>query len=1566
MASGLIFVLGTAKEPTVKPPTQASGPDTAVVTLQQLQHFDSQSKPVAAGPAAHHRRPRHVFGLTAGGSLLSQGPGPALPPATLKQTKPAFVPSPHAIDYHHTSPVQGPSPQYPPYQTQLSPPAPGHRAPPESASFSRPAGQRSSKTSLGFISTPLIWQGRKRPTGGRRPVTIRAPPKASVHVTKPSEVTTPTRPTDATQTTEFKHSPGPGPTNATLHFRYATHTTVSAQPSPTFSHQPVSNIEFPTTEESSPQVQAAPLASSSSSLALGNRKNKPFAPQWSLPSISGENSNQTVAMENRTDPVETLDDDYVSGTEPFVYESADLSVEGGTFSLYELVDAFSVDEPTAIPPTFFDPIKSETHVALHPVTRQFTSSEGGSEHFLTQTHSPGDSENPPSGSTAGSKLSQTLKDRLMLETATLVSRSLTPTATVSHTSSSRQRLGESVYSHAAPQHLETLTFQPAQSLHTHLLSSLLLIQPTPSLPTAHLSSSAFPLSSSVPQSEDTAQISYSSLSLNPQDRAYETNTAGSDVELPAANSRLINNLYTFRRMHSSVHFTLHRPPLPPPPTHPPFFFTTSLSNTSPLYSLSPLPPFSPTAVTSQIPASPPPRSHNSLALPPLWFTAIPPPLPPLPPPPPSARPQPPPPFLPPSSQHAEGRLLETGGVVESAHVPESGGVSGNFQPSLLSSLSLSSSLQRDFVVTTVDTASSLSLPLFFKAATESLMSVVDDALLPGYHSVSVESSLSSTPGPFRGCLPSLEINQLIDAQSGPLVGSVNPTPSGFAMGNLASTSVMLTPAQPQVVLMLDPEFDPSVVLSPSSHAVSLSVDSHPQNQSDVGLTSLWASERTPALLPAGLHLAASSPSSSSDPFPSTCSPLLHHRDNNLLLTVSPETRSTAIVVQVARATEQMVGGDTAVSFSSVSPNPVGEESPLRTQASSERLASSLTFNRGPWRLQHIMSHLHTDNQVNTNSRGSQTLSGYDDAFNHPISPLSNPSVMAPTQALALDSAVSTQPGSATPQHASGLDYTYHSCLAQTNSEHPGHLIHTHSSAHTQMLTHTHKLKNEGQQQQPQSSHVVSFTLAPCRLSPSTAPPLSAEATLTPTLPSLHLSPVFSAIPHSISASSLLLPSWMPLPAVSANMAGAEIASLLPSTSTAGSHQPTTTTQSPLDKHLQSFQRSTTRPVSQSTESVQQSTAVSQSPPVDQAATTQELAINTQTVSVEGVVSSLEALNTQTTAGVHSHPSQLFYPARVVPKIHILDGHHAASTVRPGNSANSGLEPNEGLNPEVAPNTQLFPVEIQTTSRQLTSEPTYQPSYAPLKRPTGAQIIEPHTPDHTVPAAGSPASSSIDAPDQGFVSGLPPPASDNLTAGSKYISKSNVTPGVTLKDSASVAIEITNSTKDKNATTLMENGNMEASEGNVTGDRPPPSLSVNAGTSAESQFTLFKPGLNSGPSVSNHSGNHNMGEFVSEATDTHVSVVPLPPTLPTLISDNHLATTKNSSPTAPLKAASASAGGGGSSLKKATVRPTRGSTSAKSTLPCQCKQRFHFTCLCGLSPGNSMSCNNNKPVEIETQ
>lgn len=163
--------------------------------------------------------------------------------------------------------------------------------------------------------------------------------------------------------------------------------------------------------------------------------------------------------------------------------------------------------------------------------------------------------------------------------------------------------------------------------------------------------------------------------------------------------------------------------------------------------------------------------------------------------------------------------------------------------------------------------------------------------------------------------------------------------------------------------------------------------------------------------------------------------------------------------------------------------------------------------------------------------------------------------------------------------------------------------------------------------------------------------------------------------------------------------------------------------------------------------------------------------------------------------------------------------------------------------------------------------------------------------------------------------------------------------------------------------------MEASQGNITGSKPTGDLSVNAGISAKSNVTISKPSLNYSPSVSNHSGNQSLGVFVNGAmhpdqSDGTVKDVHLPPTPPVVINAHHFITTKNSSPTAPFKVVSMSASSGGSSsLKKATVRPTPGSPTvdlaANPALPCQCKQRFHFTCLCGLSSGNSMSCSNKK-------
>lgn len=1023
---------------------------------------------------------------------------------------------------------------------------------------------------------------------------------------------------------------------------------------------------------------------------------------------------------------------------------------------------------------------------------------------------------------------------------------------------------------------------------------------------------------------------------------------------------------------------------------------------------------SPVTVTSQPPSSPPLYSSNTFTplpfSPPVWSTTL---------------------FLPPSSRHAEQKLSGADGVVESAHVPESDGVSGNFQHSVLSSLS--SNLQRDFVVTRVDTSSQ--------------MPVVDSALLPEYHLLSAEESSNNIPEPSRSRLPYLEGNQLLDTHSGLFVHSdeilldssfsqIEPTPSGLSVGNLAfSTEVLAPDLSPQTepalgqLDLLDSELGLSGVLWPSSHSAKLSVsqflvhsdqrglsdihtlpyESRPLNQSSIDFTSLttvdiWALERTlTPLLHANIermqpvHSALSSTISSSNP--------LSHQLQNLSLTVSTETLPVATVTQ-----EQMVGEETAASSSSLSPNPVVENSPLLAQTSSsrsqDRHTSNLTFNRDLSGLQQTISPLHTNNQVKRNfaAGAAKELTGYDNAYNCPSSPVSNPSVMATTQTLVLYSSTSAQLGTETSQHASGLDYMYQSGLTQTNTEHLGHLIHTHSSAHTQMHTHlgarmfldaSEKLnlsQRPGQEAeaqidirglQQQSSHFISFSFTPPLLSPSILPSLSLSATLTPPFPSLQISP--DIIVSSLPLSSVITPSLSPLlsgrlalPAASASMEKAEIGSLSPSWLIAGFQQPTTT-QSPLGSHLQSLQRSTTYPVIQSTQSIQQFITFSQSLPPDQVSTlpddkfksidsnplvsaeeydddevSLQLTNSSQTADtsgfISGAVSSPEASNDPTAAGKLSHVSALFDPANVVPKIHIAVELASSSAVSTSDS-------------EAALNTQSFPVEMQTTSPCPTSQPSYQPSSAVTEQTTGAPVIPNplHTSDLNIssfmPVSRSPTGSSMEAPGQDFISEfeeLPLPGSDNQTAnaaGLKYISMSNATTLITLKDS-----ETTNTTKNKNATIILESGSMEAPQGTLTGSKPAADLGVNAGTSAN--LTVSKPDLNSSPSVSNHSGSQSSG--ASGVKDAHLS-----PTLPALVSAHHFTTTKNSSsPTAPFKAGSASASSGGSSsLKKATARPAPGSPTvdlaAKPALPCQCKQRFHFTCLCGLSSGNSMSCSNKK-------
>lgn len=1675
MASGLMWrVLVTAKDSAA-----------AVDTLQ-----DSQSKPLAAGPAAHKRRLRDIFG-----SPSSQAPRPPAPSATtIRQIRTSFVPRPRGRASHRRAlasnksspPTEAPSLPYPASEPRFlapdppAPPEPAHSRPP--ASLPNPPGHRSSKTSLGYISTPLIWQGRKRPIRGRRPTATRAPPRPVVHITKPTaqptELKNTVRPTSTTQEGGFKHTAG----YTTHMLAYVTHTTAhlhaSAQPTsrPNFSHQPIPNEETPSTTqdsklppesglsslsqgsslwqhndeavESSSVVGAAPLASSSSSSALSNRKNKPVAPQWSLLSMSSRD-NQTVATSNWTHPVEPLGDEYSSGSEPFVYDLTELS-------LYEFDAAFSSDEPATVPPAFMDlgTKHQQTLNRSDPLGAIFPVSEGGSE-VLAQRQPK---ETLGSGLAAGKLSLPHSQDRLIPETVKIVSRSHIPTPTVSQTLTvpkTHQNIPNNTISSEQTReeisYTKAVTQQPTTSLLIPPLSSLLFIQPTPSLPMLLQSSSTFfaeetfprqIFSSSLPQKEEIAQMSSSSLSLNPLSsdltavRSRQFISLYSDISPSSSLSTVFlktssSNIFAFP---PNIHHYSSSTLLSVIPSSPSLPLLSASSPFTSSHAITASPSVSSVTVTSRPPSLPPLYSSNTFTplpfSPPVWSATLP---------------------LPPSSRHAEQRLSGADGVVESAHVPESDGVSGNFQPSVLSSLSLSSSLQRDFVVTRVDTSSSLSLPLSSKAPTESQMPVVDSALLPEYHLLSAEESSNNIPEPSRSRLPYLEGNQLLDTHSGLFVhadeilldssfSQIEPTPSGLSVGNLAfSTEVLAPDLSPQTepalgqLELLDSELGFSGVLWPSSHSASLSVsqflvhsdqrglsdihtlpyESRPLNQSSVDFTSLttagiWALERTLTLLHANIermqpvHSALSSIIPSSNP--------LSHQLQNLSLTVSTETLPVATMMQ-----EQMVGEETAASSSSLSLNPVVENSPLLAQTSSsrsqDRHTSNLTFNRDLSGLQQAISPLHTNNQVNRNFAAGATkeLTGYDNAYNCPSSPVSNPSVMATTQTLVLHSSTSVQLGTETSQHASGLDYMYQSGLTQTNTEHLGHLIHTHSSAHTQMHTHlgarmffdaseklnlSQRLGQEAEAQidirgrQQQSSHFISFSFTPPLLSPSILPSFSLSATLTPPFPSLQISPDITV--SSLSLSSVITPSLSPLlsgrvalPAASASMEEAEIGSLSPSWLIEGFQQPTTT-QSPLGSHLQSLQRSTTYPVIQSTQSIQQFIPVSQSLPPDQVSTlpddrlksidsnplvpadeydddevSLQLTNSSQTADTSGFISgavpSPEASNDPTAAGKLLHLSALFDPANVVPKIHIAVELASSSAVSTNDS-------------EAALNTQSFPVEMQTTSACPTSQPSYQPSSAVTEQTTGAPVIP--NPLHTsglnissfTPVSRSPTGSFIEAPGQGFISKfeeLPPPGSDNQTANAaalKNISMSNATTLITLK-----VPETTNTTKNKNATTILETGSMEAPQGNLTGSKPAADLGMNAGTSAN--LTVSKPDLNSSPSVSNHSGSQSSG--ASGVKDANLS-----PTLPALVSAHHFTTTKNSSsPTAPFKAGSAAASS--SSLKKATARPAPGSPTvdlaAKPALPCQCKQRFHFTCLCGLSSGNSMSCSNKKkPVDVENQ
>ncbi|XP_039873807.1 adhesion G-protein coupled receptor G6 isoform X3 [Simochromis diagramma] len=908
---------------------------------------------------------------------------------------------------------------------------------------------------------------------------------------------------------------------------------------------------------------------------------------------------------------------------------------------------------------------------------------------------------------------------------------------------------------------------------------------------------------------------------------------------------------------------------------------------------------------------------------------------------------------------------------------------------------LSSNLQKNFEDSKVDTASLLSFPLFSKAPAESQSPFVDSALHPEYHSA--EKSSSGLSKANRNEVPSTVHNLSPDTRSHTLTHAedfsdnsfshTNPTPSRLSVEALVSSPAALVPDFGPAVLQLEfpeSELNMSVVLWPSSDAASLSVrpflvHSHQKDLSEIetrsvlhtGLTSLptagiWGHDHTLALLRANIEGKQEPPSSSAS---STSS------SNVFLLTQSSHIPSFTDSV---RETEGMMGEETVLTQKSLS-------------GSQERDSSSPTVNRDPWRLHHAVSHLHNQGEANGavgTRTNSQAPAGYDSGFS-----LSTPPLLNPSQMLAHRDSSSAQLGVTALRHAPGMDLAHVSGLTRANTVQPGRLNQTHISAHTQLPTHsnsqahTQNFRSDGLNLSEgantrgpwQQSPILSFfTPSLPVLSPSMSSSVSLLESVSLLLPSQHLSYTYPPVSPSVStlSSSFLLPSRATWPAAPASMMNTEIGSLSPTRPTVRFLQPTA---------AQSLQRPTIQPVEEfisntqslsfgqvSMESIQSRLLIS--PNQDEVLS--QFTNHSQPQNASTLVGVLisEASNKQTAGGRLSHLSAPFNPADVVPKIHFANEHVSPVSTKAAVilSAVTGHHPNEHVTPQSALNSLSSPVDMQNTPCPI-SESCYQPGSATSSQPNVALVLP--TPlqssDLNTPSSTfrSPTGFSIEIANHGFISGLDelsPPGRDNHTtntAGFKYIPESNSTTAVALRDSPVAPAAMTNITAAKDASALVEKGSLDVSEGSMTGSRPVPVL-VNAAAAAKSNLTASEPGLNSSPSVSNHSRNQSSGGLMKgDVNQDHGTGkiknnnLNFSPTPPAAASGWHLITPKISSPTPPFRALSPSANAGSSSgLKKATLHPSLGSPTAnpsiRPTLPCRCKQRFLFTCQCGLPSGNN--------------
>lgn len=745
---------------------------------------------------------------------------------------------------------------------------------------------------------------------------------------------------------------------------------------------------------------------------------------------------------------------------------------------------------------------------------------------------------------------------------------------------------------------------------------------------------------------------------------------------------------------------------------------------------------------------------------------------------------------------------------------------------------LFSERQADFV----DTAASSSLPLSssffsFEAPTESRMPV-DGVFDPEWHAVSAEA-LSSQMMFLKAPPPCGARSAASDEVMLNSFSPTEPASSGPSVESLPfSTEVLAPHLSPHVepslsqVELCGPESGLSGVLWPSSVSPFLALsdalpDRFPPPDFALAATVSRVIERTPTL--------PREPAGSRHP-------------PNLPLPIFTGSLPVATVIP-----EQM-GGEASL----LSPHPVVQTQRPSSGSHDGRL-SSLTFNRDLSGLQLTVSRLHADSQVN---RSSASSGG--GALHGPNAVLT-PSVMAATQMLGLSS---TKP----PQRAPGLDHTaYPLGLTPTDSEHLGHVTHTHSSAHTQTHTHsgTRTLSSQALNVSPRSGPDAEAgtrrpQLLPEGLSPSRPPAPSLPVTLTPSPPSPHVSLDASPPPFSsflTPSLSPLLSAQLTLPAASANI------------DRSGISRPTNT---------ESPRRSATFPV----------LSVHRLGPVDRAHVSENLS---DLVDFAATSRPADASRSSGGAGTVGRQPASFDPARVVPKVHVAVELEASPAVRAPDDVTLDLLPAEPLCP--------------------TSQPCYHQT-------------PPHTSGLHMPTP--PTGSSAEAPGQGFISGseeLPRPAS---AAGFKHITTS--------RDP-----ETTDTTKTGSASLTSAPGPMGPPQGGGTGGGPAAGLHVDhvdADTSVVN-VTVSKLPSNSGPEGLDPGGGPSSG--ASGPKD------------------------------APPKAPASS----GEHLKKATPRPAPGSPTvgltARPPLPCQCKQRFHFTCLCGLSSGNSMSrCNTPVDVELYSQ